>query len=80
MALPRMIHVRQKFEAPQVNNVAAEVESQLQRLDLAQKIKPGQSIAITAGSRGIANIAEITRAMVTHCQNCLLYTSPSPRD
>ena len=43
-----------------------EVGRQLARLNLGRKIKPGESVAITAGSRGIANIAVITRAIVEH--------------
>ena len=41
------------FEGWKVDDVAAEVDSQLARLDLRDKILPGQSVAITAGSRGI---------------------------
>ena len=34
------------------------------RLQLANKVRPGQTVAITAGSRGIANIAKIIHAVV----------------
>jgi len=66
MPFPQMFRLRQKFEAPRIENVEAEVESQLAGLDLGKKIQPGQTVAITAGSRGIANIAEITKAAVAH--------------
>jgi hypothetical protein len=33
---------------------------------LDAKVQPGQTVAVTAGSRGIANIAAITRAIVEH--------------
>ena len=33
---------------------------------LAAKIKPGQTVAVTAGSRGIANIQHIIKAAVEH--------------
>jgi hypothetical protein len=46
--------------------VAAEVKAELSRLPLNQRIKPGQTVAVTAGSRGIANIAVIIRATVEH--------------
>lgn len=49
-----------------MEDIAGEVERQLSRLQLARKIRPGESVAITAGSRGIANIAIITRAIVEH--------------
>ncbi len=63
---PQFFRLRQKFERPQVEDVAAETERQLAKLNLRRKIRPGQSVAITAGSRGIAHIAEIVRAISTH--------------
>lgn len=66
MPFPQMIRVRQKFDAPRVEDVEAEVQRQLAKLNLDEKIQPGQTVAITAGSRGIANIAKITKAAVAH--------------
>lgn len=68
MSYPRMLRLRQKFEAPRVDDIPAEVERQLASLKLAAKVKPGQSVAITAGSRGIANIAVLTKSIVGHFQ------------
>lgn len=64
--LPQMYRVRQAFAAPRVTDVAGEVERQLGRLQLSSRVVPGETVAITAGSRGITNIAEITRAIVAH--------------
>lgn len=69
MSFPRMIRVRQKFDAQRVVDVSAEVHAQLATLKLGATIRAGQSVAITAGSRGIANIAQITRAIVDHVQS-----------
>ncbi len=63
---PRFFRVRQTFERPLVNDIPAEVESQLSSLNLAEKIKPGQSVAVTVGSRGVANIHTIIKAAVDH--------------
>src|SRR5437762_566714 len=63
---PQLFRVRQAFETPRVENIPQEVERQLARLNLGVKIKPGQSVAVTAGSRGINHIAEIIRAAVGH--------------
>ena len=63
---PLVFRVRQRFDVPRVDDVAGEVETQLAGLGLAEAIKPGQSVAIAAGSRGIANIHEIIRAIVGH--------------
>ncbi|HEX4144604.1 MAG TPA: lactate racemase domain-containing protein [Pirellulales bacterium] len=60
--VPQIFRIRQQFPRVQVADVAAEVRNQLAGLKLEQKIKPGQSVAITAGSRGIANIHIIVRA------------------
>ena len=68
MAFPKMVRVRQKFDCPRVDDIPGEVERQLKGLALDKKVKPGQSVAITVGSRGIANIALITKAMVQHFQ------------
>ena len=66
MTLPRMLRIRQKFDAQKIDDVAAEVESQLARLNLGNIVSDGQTVAITCGSRGIANIAVITKAICDH--------------
>jgi hypothetical protein len=63
---PQIFRVRQTFARPRVEDVAAEVHAQLGRLELHRRIQPGQKVAITAGSRGIANIAAILQAAVEH--------------
>lgn len=62
--LPRMVEVRQKIPSPRLDDPVAETRKELERLGLHDKIKPGFKIAITAGSRGIANIAKILRTVV----------------
>jgi Lactate racemase N-terminal domain len=69
MQIPQIFRIRQQFPRVAVIDVAAEVRSQLQGLKLEQKIKPGQSVAITAGSRGIANIHLIVRAAAQFFQS-----------
>jgi hypothetical protein len=65
---PQIFRVRQTFESQQVDDIPATVEAELAKLKLGERVKPGQSVAITAGSRGIANIAIIIRAAVQHFQ------------
>jgi hypothetical protein len=62
MTYPKLVRVRQHFERRVVENVPETVRASLVRLDLGRAIKPGQSVALTAGSRGIANIPEILKA------------------
>ena len=64
MALPHMLRVRQKFEAPTVEDIPAAVRAEVQSLDLGPKVNPGESVAISVGSRGIANIALIIKSLV----------------
>lgn len=59
-----MARVRQIFNQPSVKDVPNAIRKQLQGKNLAEKVKPGQRIAITAGSRGIANIIIILRTVV----------------
>lgn len=63
---PQIFRVCQKFARPQVADIAGEVHAQLTRQELNRRVQPGQSVAITAGSRGIANIALILRATAEH--------------
>lgn len=64
MSLPRMLRVRQIFTAPTVEDIPAAVHEEIARLDLGPKVKPGESVAISVGSRGIANIALIIKSLV----------------
>ena len=66
---PNIFRLRQLFDAPEVSDVAGEVENQLSRLQLAEKIQPGQTVAISAGSRGIANIHIIIKAVADHLRS-----------
>jgi hypothetical protein len=63
---PQIFRVRQKFSSSHVGDVPGEVRRQLERLELGRQIKPGQSAAIAAGSRGIAGMAGILRAIAEH--------------
>ncbi len=66
---PRMLRVRQTFDARRVEDVAAEVDRQLARLELRARVRAGETVAVTVGSRGIANIAAITKAIVDHVKS-----------
>ncbi len=64
IALPRMARVRQYFDASSVEDVEGAVIGELRASGVLSTIRPGMSVAITAGSRGIANIARIIRTLV----------------
>ena len=60
---PLMCDVRQHFDAPSVSDPAAEVRRQLVTLQMEDRLTSGQSVAITAGSRGIGTSARCNRAV-----------------
>ncbi len=62
MAHPRFVRVRQTFERPRVPEIPSSVALALEPLELSKRIKPGQTVALTAGSRGIAHVPEVLRA------------------
>jgi hypothetical protein len=63
-ALPRMAPARQHFERHSIADVAGAVSAQLARAEVAATVKPGASIAIGVGSRGVANIDIAVKALV----------------
>jgi len=63
---PQVFRLRQKFHAPQVNDIAGTVDCELTRLQLGRKVLRGQSVAISAGSRGVASIAAVIKAIADH--------------
>ena len=64
--IPEMFHARQTFprESISAEEIPGVVEAQIAQPQFSEKIKPGMSIAITAGSRGIRNVDVITKAVV----------------
>jgi hypothetical protein len=64
MNLPRVVKVKQHLQGPSVEHIEPTVAAELSRIGLSEKVSPGMRIAITAGSRGIANIHLIIKAVV----------------
>jgi hypothetical protein len=64
MEFPKVVKIRQKFPRPRVGNMERALREQLGRGEISSTIEPGMSVAITAGSRGIAQIDEILRSLV----------------
>lgn len=68
--LPRFVRVRQKFADGHIppEQIRETVFRELSRPEIAGTIRPGMSVCITCGSRGIDNIALITRSVVEFCR------------
>lgn len=63
---PKMCDLIQTFETQRVSDIPATIRQQMQSLQLEKLIRPGQSVAIPAGSRGIANIGVILREIAAY--------------
>jgi hypothetical protein len=66
---PQFFRVRQHFPRPRVEDIPGEVRCQLAALQLQRRLQEGQTVAVTAGSRGIANIAVIIKAAVDYLKS-----------
>ncbi len=63
--LPKMVPVEVTFESPVLGNIDQTVKEQFGKPEIREKIKPGKTIAIGCGSRGVANVAEVAKAVVS---------------
>lgn len=68
MPLPKMILCRQIFPRETVADPAGELTSLIRSSWIPPKVRPGQTVAITGGSRGIAAIVPLMRALVETLQ------------
>lgn len=64
MNYPKMYRIGQVFEVPKVDNIEKTLNHELESIQIQSRIKAGSRIAITAGSRGIANIDRILKQLV----------------
>lgn len=66
VALPNMVKVRQRFTSPdEITDIEMVVHQQINKPEIIQTIKPGMTIAVGVGSRGIAEIPRIARAVIS---------------
>ncbi len=66
MSFSRLLNVHQKFPDRRVADIPSTIEMELTSAGFGEKLKPGARIAIGVGSRGIANVATIVRAVVDY--------------
>lgn len=62
--IPNMYKVRQHFANEKIDNVEEALQDLFQKKSVFQKIKPGQRVAITVGSRGIENMPLLVKTVV----------------
>lgn len=65
MGFPTMYRVRQRFEQqPAVPDLRGAVFAELERIGLHARIRLGMAVAVGVGSRGVANLAVVARAVL----------------
>lgn len=69
MNLCKMFLARRKVKSPRIRDVQGAIISEMRRLNIQGKIKPGMRIAITAGSRGISNNVLILATVVSELKS-----------
>lgn len=58
--------ITREFDQSSVNDIEQEIVRQLDHERIHERVRPGAEVAITAGSRGIANIVEILATLVAY--------------
>ena len=64
MKYPKMVRIKQHFNTKPVEDISAAVRSELNKIKPQNIIGKGASVAITAGSRGITNLAVVLGEIV----------------
>jgi Domain of unknown function (DUF362) len=67
---PKMALIEQTLDAEHISDIQTTVFMELDRLHIREKISADHRVAITAGSRGIADIEHVTRAVVDYIKDC----------
>ncbi len=62
--VPKMARVRQIFDKRRIEDIPRAVSEQIAKPEIRSRIRNGAKIAITAGSRGIANLPVLVRSIV----------------
>ena len=64
--IPKFVRIREKYDHTHIDltEIPSTIQRELSRDAISGTIKPGQRIAITCGSRGISNIALMSRTVV----------------
>jgi hypothetical protein len=70
LELPEMRMVRQLFEVPPQVDAGVEIDRQWDRIKDTIDLSGRKDIAVGVGSRGIANLAAVVRAVVANLKTC----------
>lgn len=62
--LPKIFKIHQKIDTPHLEEVESRVHELLDQFELSKKVKRGERIALTAGSRGIKDKPRVLKTIV----------------
>lgn len=62
---PEMYSIEQIFPEKKVEDLTATIKAEMAKVKLDEAVNPGDTVAITAGSRGIARMPDILKGIVT---------------
>jgi hypothetical protein len=61
---PKIFKIRQKIDTPRVENIGRKVDELLDQFELSKKVKKGERIGLTAGSRGIKDKPKVLKTII----------------
>ena len=64
VVFPKMARVKQNIVQSAVSDIKRVVQEELKRINVAERIKPGEKVGITVGSRGVANLTAIVEVLI----------------
>ena len=73
-SLPKIFKLRQKIDAPHLEDVEKRVDELLDQFELSKKVRKGERVGLTAGSRGIKDKPKVLKTIIRRLKN--LGTSP----
>jgi hypothetical protein len=66
---PKIFKIRQKINAPRLENIEKRVNELLDQFELQKRVKKGEHIALTAGSRGIKDKPKVLKTIVARLKD-----------
>jgi hypothetical protein len=62
--VPPVVRIRQRFDDDKLADPIGVLQEELKKPGAIDQIQPGQQVAVAVGSRGVANVAGMTRAVI----------------
>lgn len=63
--LPKMATISQRFPSNRLTDVAGALSKELNKTNISERVRPGMSIAVAVGSRGLADLPVLVQGIVS---------------